>query len=96
MEAAKLEIERVSDSEVVTVLADVTTPDGRKAILKACPPPDILVTNCGGPPTSEFHELTREDWLNALTANMLSALELVQATVYGIAMYNPKAERMRG
>jgi Short-chain dehydrogenases of various substrate specificities len=33
---------------VVAVAADITTAEGRAAVLAACPSPDILVNNAGG------------------------------------------------
>ncbi len=84
LEAARRELESATGVQVTPVLADVTTAEGRQAILAACPDPDILVTNCGGPPAAEFHDLTHEDWLAALNANMLSALELIRSTVDGM------------
>ena len=78
------EIEQASQVEVDAVLADVTTAEGRDALLRACPEPDILITNCGGPPANDFRNLTRKDWMNALNANMLSAIDLIQSTVYGM------------
>ena len=82
--ATHSEIAGSAQSDVTSVVADVTTRDGRDAILDACPEPDILITNCGGPPASDFRELTHDDWINALNANMLSALDLIRATVYGM------------
>ena len=66
---------------VNAVAADVTTPEGRAAVLGACPGPDILVNNAGGPPPGDFREWTREHWLKALDANMLAPIELIKATV---------------
>ena len=84
LESTRHEMEQLGKGEVQAVLADVTTEEGRAAILQACPEPDILVTNCGGPPANDFRDLTREDWNQALNANMLSAIDLIQATVYGM------------
>ena len=84
LDATQREIEQLGNAAVTAVLADVTTPQGREAILQACPAPDILVTNCGGPPANDFRQLTRDDWNAALNANMLSAIDLIQATVYGM------------
>ncbi|MCO5131999.1 MAG: SDR family oxidoreductase [Xanthobacteraceae bacterium] len=70
--------------EVVEVAGDITTPEGRKAALKACPDPDILVNNAGGPPPGDFRNFTREDWIKALDANMLTPIELIKATVDGM------------
>jgi 3-oxoacyl-[acyl-carrier protein] reductase len=67
--------------KVTPVAADVTTPEGRAAILAACPRPDILVNNAGGPPPGDFRNWSREDWMRALDANMLTPIELIKATV---------------
>ncbi|MEW5783186.1 MAG: SDR family oxidoreductase [Pseudomonadota bacterium] len=66
------------------VCADITTPEGRQKALEVCPEPDILVTNAGGPPPGDFRDWTREDWIKALDANMLTPIELIKATVDGM------------
>jgi 3-oxoacyl-[acyl-carrier protein] reductase len=70
--------------EVKTVAGDITSDEGRQAALAACPAPDILVTNAGGPPTGDFREWDREAWLKALVANMLTPIELIKASVDGM------------
>jgi 3-oxoacyl-[acyl-carrier protein] reductase len=70
--------------EVNEVAGDITTPAGREAALKACPKPDILVNNAGGPPPGDFRNWTRDDWIKALDANMLTPIELIKATVDGM------------
>ncbi len=75
------EIRNASGVEVTDVVADVTTAEGRAAVLEACPNPDILVNNAGGPPAGNFRDWSRDDWIKALDANMLSAIELIKATV---------------
>ncbi len=70
--------------EVTEVVGDITTPDGRAAALKACPSPDILINNAGGPPPGDFRNWTRDDWIKALDANMLTPIELIKATVDGM------------
>src|SRR4030095_2612997 len=70
--------------KVQTVQADVTTPAGREAMLAACPKPDILITNAGGPPPGDFRTWNRDTWLAALDANMLTPIELIKATVDGM------------
>ncbi|MBL8328465.1 MAG: SDR family oxidoreductase [Rubrivivax sp.] len=71
--------------QVRTVAGDITTPEGRAAALAACPQVDILVNNAGGPPPGDFRDWNREDWLKALDANMLTPIELMKATVDGMA-----------
>lgn len=56
LEAAAEEIRAETDVTVTTVIADVATEEGRQAILAACPEPDILVNNCGGPPPGNFRD----------------------------------------
>jgi len=70
--------------KVNAIAGDVTTPDGRAAVLAACPNPDILVNNAGGPPPGDFRKWTRDDWIKALDANMLTPIELIKATVDGM------------
>lgn len=67
--------------DVRTVAGDITTVAGREAALAACPSPDILVNNAGGPPPGDFRNWSREDWMRALDANMLTPIELIKATV---------------
>ncbi len=63
------------------MVADITSVQGREAALAACPTPDILVNNAGGPPPGDFHDWTRDDWIRAIEANMLTPIELIKATV---------------
>jgi 3-oxoacyl-[acyl-carrier protein] reductase len=80
-EAAAAEIAKATGAKVVAVAADVATPDGQKALFTACPEPDILVNNNGGPPAKDFRELTREAMLEGVTANMVVAIELIQKAI---------------
>jgi 3-oxoacyl-[acyl-carrier protein] reductase len=81
LETTAREIRDETGADVTTVVADVATEAGRKSVLTACPSPDILVNNCGGPKAGNFRDWTRDDWIAALDANMLSAIELIKATV---------------
>ena len=69
---------------VTAVAADITSEAGRAEALAACSQPDILVNNAGGPPPGDFRDWTRDDWIKALDANMLTAIELIKATVDGM------------
>jgi 3-oxoacyl-[acyl-carrier protein] reductase len=71
--------------ELRTVAGDIATAEGRAAALAACPQVDILVNNAGGPPPGDFRDWGREQWLAALEANMLTPIELIKATVDGMA-----------
>ena len=81
LEATAAAIRDAYGVSVVTVAADVTTEAGRAALLAACPDPDILVTNAGGPPPGLWSDWSREDFIKAIDANMLTPVALMQATV---------------
>jgi len=81
LEATAQEIRKACGTEVTVVAGDITGEDGRRAALAACPAPDILVTNAGGPPTGDFREWDQAVWMKALNANMLTPIELIKATV---------------
>ncbi|MGX5650854.1 SDR family oxidoreductase [Hydrogenophaga borbori] len=71
------------------VAADITTPEGRAAAFGVAGGPgkafDIVVTNAGGPPPGDFRQWDRDTWIAALDANMLAPIELIKATVDGMA-----------
>lgn len=75
------EIASLTDAKVIPVVADVATPEGQKALFAACPQPDILVNNNAGPPLRDFRELTRQQMLDGVTANMIVAVELIQRVI---------------
>ena len=66
---------------MTAVACDITTSEGRAAALGAAGDIDILVNNAGGPPPGDFREWTRDDWIAAIDANMITAIELIRATV---------------
>jgi 3-oxoacyl-[acyl-carrier protein] reductase len=63
---------------VVAVAADITTEAGRTAVLEHGPF-DILVTNAGGPPPGIWSDWSRDDFIRAIDANMLTPIALMQA-----------------
>jgi 3-oxoacyl-[acyl-carrier protein] reductase len=64
---------------------DITTESGRDAVFSMRQDFDIVVTNAGGPPTGNFRDWDRSAWIKALDANMLTPIELIKATVDGMA-----------
>ncbi|UWQ40144.1 SDR family oxidoreductase [Leisingera aquaemixtae] len=70
--------------DVVTVAADVTTPEGQQKVLEAAAGVDILVTNAGGPPPGLWTDWDRDDFIKALDANMLTPIALIKALVPGM------------
>jgi 3-oxoacyl-[acyl-carrier protein] reductase len=84
LEATAAELRGLHGVEVTAVACDVTTPEGRAQTLAACPNPDILVTNAGGPPRGDFREFTPAHWQKAVNDNMVTPIELIKATVDGM------------
>jgi 3-oxoacyl-[acyl-carrier protein] reductase len=78
------EIGAVTGRKVAWLSCDITTPEGRGAALAACPQPDILINNAGGPPPGDFRDWDRDAWLRAIDANMLTPIELIRSTVDGM------------
>jgi len=81
LEATAEEIRKTTGAKITAVAADVATPDGQKALFAACPSPDILVNNNAGPPLRDFRELTRQQMIDGVIANMIVAIELIQKAI---------------
>ncbi|WP_428487364.1 SDR family oxidoreductase [Rhodopila sp.] len=84
LEATAAEIRRMTGVTVTAVPGDITSEAGRAAALAACPAPDILVNNNGGPPRGDFRDWDREAWIKAVDANMLAPIFLIKAVVDGM------------
>ena len=72
-------------AEVLFCAQDITTAEGRAAVFAMRRQFDIVVTNAGGPPTGDFRDWDRDAWIRAVDANMLTPIELIKATVDGMA-----------
>ena len=87
--AQELRAQAASAAQVLAVAADITTAEGRAAVFGVAGGPgtvfDIVVTNAGGPPPGDFRDWDREAWIRAVDANMLTPIELIKATVDGMA-----------
>ena len=77
-------IRKVTGNRVTSVVADVTTGEGRAALLSACAHPDILVTNSGGPPAGDFRDWNEYEWHQALQNNMITHILLIKAVIDGM------------
>ncbi|MDP6353239.1 MAG: SDR family oxidoreductase [Alphaproteobacteria bacterium] len=84
LEATAREIRKETGASVTPVACDITTAEGQAKVLAACPRPDILVNNAGGPPPGDFRDWDRGDWIEAVTANMITPIEMIKATVDGM------------
>ncbi|HSI41319.1 MAG TPA: SDR family oxidoreductase [Xanthobacteraceae bacterium] len=78
------EIRDLTGVSVTEVVADITTPAGRAALLTAAPTPDILVNNAGGPGPGDFRDWDEAVWQDAINANMITPILLIKATIDGM------------
>ena len=69
---------------VATVAGDIGDPATREKLLAACPEPDILVNNNGGPPPGRFQDWDHAAWLGAVESNMLAPIAMIRAVVDGM------------
>ena len=78
------EIRRATGVNVIAVSADITSREGRAAVLAACSAPDILVNNAGGPPIGDFRDWDEVVWMKAVNDNMITPIMLIRAVVDGM------------
>lgn len=69
---------------VTEIVGDLSTEDGRAALLAACPDPDILVNNNGGPPLKPYTELEADGIRAGVEANFVTPALLIQAVLPGM------------
>ena len=81
LEAAAEELRELTGATITAVAADVSSRDGQKKLLDACPQPDILINNNGGPPFRDYLELDREAMLEGVIMNMVTPIELIQSVI---------------
>jgi len=84
LEATAAAIRATYGVTVDAVAADITTEAGRQRVLEMAGPVDILVNNAGGPPPGMWTDWSRDDFIKALDANMLTPIALMQALVPGM------------
>lgn len=84
LEATAAALRESAGVAVTAIAADITTEAGRAAVLAACGPIDILVTNAGGPPPGLWSDWSRDDYIRAIDANMLTPIALMQALLPGM------------
>ena len=84
LEATAAHIRSTYGVEVTAVAADITSEEGRAAVLAAAGDIDILVTNAGGPPPGLWSDWSRDDFIAAIDGNMLAPIALMQAALPGM------------
>lgn len=86
LQSAAKAISDESGRDVQWFATDLTTPDGRAALLAAHPAPDILIANAGVPQRPmRYQDLTREDWISWFDAHFFSAIDLIHGYAPGMA-----------
>ena len=75
------EISKATGVKVIAVAADVGTPEGQAKLFAAMASPDILINNNAGPPFRDFRELSRQQMIDGVIANMIVAVELIQKVI---------------
>lgn len=84
LEATASALRAAHGVNVIAVAADITTEEGRARVLAAAEGIDILVTNAGGPPPGLWSDWSRDDFIKAIDANMLTPIALMQAALPGM------------
>jgi len=84
LETARRRIAESHGVKVSAVVGDITEASTHEALLSACPDPDILVNNNGGPTPGRFEDWDRDAWIAALDANMLAPLAMVRLVLRGM------------
>lgn len=70
---------------VTPVAGDISTEAGRAALLAACPAPDILINNAGGPPPGKLKTWSDADWSQAMAGNLRAPAAMIAAVLDGMA-----------
>lgn len=78
------EIRTATGALVHEVVGDVSLASTQEALLVACPHPDILINNNGGPPPKDFRALDRDAILSGVVQNMVTPIELIQRVIDGM------------
>ena len=78
-------IREETGTAVEAVAGDISEPAVQAAMIDACPEPDILVNNNGGPPRRDFREIDRSALLQGLVMNMAAPVEMIGRVVDGMA-----------
>ena len=84
LEAARAQLTDRYEVTVTAVAGDIAEADTQASLLATCPAPDILVNNNGGPTPGRFADWERDDWLDAIDANMLAPLAMIRLVLDGM------------
>lgn len=86
LEEAARAIAQKTGASVAPVVGDVSTEEGRAAILAARPDPDIMVVTISPPtPNADYTQVSLEDWKEALDTGLVGPVELMRQFTPGMA-----------
>jgi len=86
LKTAAEEIADKTGAKIIPVVADHSKPVGRRALLKACPKPDIVVTTISPPPiVFDYNKLTKDDWYNSANQGLIGPVELMRQVTSGMS-----------
>ncbi len=84
LETAAAEIRSKYGVNVTAIAADITTEAGQAKVLQAGQGAEILVNNAAGPPPGLWSDWSRDDFIKALDANMLTPIAMMKAMLPGM------------
>lgn len=84
LEQSAMEIQRDHRVSVKGVPGSIDEKAVQNALFAACPEPDILITNNGGPPLKMFETLAKEDFLDGFRSNALTPIMMIQRALPGM------------
>ena len=84
LNTAQQHIAHSTGVQAIPVQADINTPEGRDALIQACPHADILINNNAGPPPGTLADWDHAAWISALEANLLAPVMLIRALLPGM------------
>jgi 3-oxoacyl-[acyl-carrier protein] reductase len=84
LEKVRGEIAAETGAEVIAIPGDMSTAEGRAALLGAFEEVDILINNNGGPPGRDFRQVDHDALIAGLEANMIAPIQLIQAVIDGM------------
>src|ERR1700755_2132969 len=73
LEATAAELASVAGVKVIPVVADAASAEGQGGLFAGCSSAALLVNNNAGPPPRDFRELTRQQMVDGVVANMVVA-----------------------
>jgi 3-oxoacyl-[acyl-carrier protein] reductase len=79
--AAAASLRADADAQVIEAVGDLTTEEGREAVLAACTAPDILVTNNAGPRPGDIDSIEAKDLARALELHYWAPMMMLKAVL---------------